>query len=101
MVVGFRQEFNQNFPNNAYPGFLFIRNGQLIKLLNDLPAQLFKSGKGRMLCRNKILAFLQPFLVQGIGGTFFFFLWAHPVQTTHENIAEYSSVNGTQKHIGI
>ena len=54
-----------------------------------------------MLCRNKILAFFQPFLMNSFHTSFFFFIRAHTVYTAHKDIAKYSAIGGTGQQIQI
>ena len=38
--------------------------------------------------------------MHGIGGTFYFFVGTHPVQTAHENIAEDQTVHASHHQLG-
>ena len=84
MVVGLRQEFNQNFSDDSDTRLFLIRNRNAVKIFDDLAAHLAVGKEGRMLAADKGLTAFEPFFMNGIGLTLYFFIRTHTVETAHE-----------------
>ena len=92
MVVGCRQELNQDFTNNTNTRFFDIQKFDIIKIFNDLATYFLKLMSGWITIGHKISAAFFPFLMHSVNGTRYSLVWTETIYTFHENISEYNCI---------
>ena len=50
---------------------------------------------------DKVLALFQPFLMYFFHRSFYFFIWAHAINTAHEDVSEYGAIGSSGEHFQI
>ena len=97
VVVGCRQEFYKDLADYAYSWFLNIQKFDVVvKVSDDLPAQLFEPPSGGVALGEEVCADFFPLCVHGVGGAWDRLIRTDPVYAFHENVSKYRGVDAPE-----
>ena len=99
MVVGGGRELHQDFSHDTYPRLLLVRDGQLVEVVDDAPADLVVFAEADAAAQ-EFLAVAVPFSVFFVCRSLYRFVGAHAVQAFHEDVSEHDRINQLDQQFG-